>query len=94
MIVATSSDLTRPARCSNAPGLMSSAGRPLSTASPNVRNPGSRGGLASKAMTYSRFGHFERIVRIFPSCSSDETKIARAPESVSSGVIWCTGSVG
>ena len=82
------------ARCSNAPGFMSSAGRPLSTASANARNPGSRGGLASIAMTYSRFGHFEWIVRILPSCSSEETKIARAPESASSGAIWCAGSVG
>ncbi len=94
MMVATSSALTRRARCSKAPGLMSSAGRPRSTACPKARNPGSCGGLASNVTTYSRAGHCERMVRILPSCSSDETKIARAPESLSSGAIWCAGSVG
>ena len=94
MMVATSSGRTLPARCSKAPGLMSSAGRPRSTTWLKARKPGSPGGFASNGMTYSSAGHLPRIVRILPSCSSDDTKMARAPESHRSGAICGAGSVG
>jgi hypothetical protein len=94
MIVATSSGRTRPARCANTSGFISRVGRPRSTTAWKVVKPGSPGGLPSMRITWSSAGHWALIVRIFPSCSSVDTKTAFAAQSLRSGAICAAGSVG
>ena len=94
MIVATSSGFTREALCSKRFGLISSVARPLSTAWMKVMYPGSAGGAASIAMTYSRAGHRALSSRTFSSCSAFDTTIARARQSFKRGAICADGSVG
>ena len=57
MIVATSSGLTRAARCAKTSGLISRVGRPRSTTAWKVAYPGSPGGFPSIRMTWSSVGH-------------------------------------
>ena len=94
MIVATSEGLTRAARCAKTSGLISRVGRPRSTTAWKVAYPGSPGGFPSIRMTWSSVGTWDLMVRIFPSCSRLDTKIAFAPQSLSSGAIWAAGRVG
>src|SRR5262245_10920700 len=94
MTAATSSGRTRAARCSKTPGLISRVERPRSTTCSNVRDPGSDAAVPSIEITYSSAGQSDRMERIFASCSTLETKIARVPLSFRSPAICDPGSVG